>query len=134
MPTRLFHKDVYAPAVLFRSPGYMRLRYSRHALDAARDDRYCDLTPYLTMYMDFDTAEIVEVELDEEGQISKRVARFQVEDDLVLVVAVVPDGGDGFVRTVWANEMDDIHSTLDRSKFVQPPRARPELAPVLCAA
>ncbi|KWA83924.1 hypothetical protein WL29_21395 [Burkholderia ubonensis] len=128
--TKLYHKDVYAPDVIFRSPGVVRLRYSRHAEDAAFDDRYGDLTCYLTPYMDFDTAEIVEVELDVEGQICKRVARFQVEEDLVLVVVA---SADGFVRTVWGNLVTDRHKTLDRRKYVQPPR-RPALCPVMAAA
>lgn len=130
MPTRLFHKDVYAPDVIFRSPGYMRLRYSRHAQDEARFDRLGDLSRYLTPYMDFDQAEIVEVELNEESQIEKRVARFQITNDIVLVVVA---SYDGFVRTVWANRVTDRHATLDRRKFVQPPR-RPALAPVLSVA
>ncbi|KVP40045.1 hypothetical protein WJ87_07635 [Burkholderia ubonensis] len=117
--TKLYHKDVYAPDVIFRSPGVVRLRYSRHAEIAAFDDRYGDLTRYLTPYMDFDEAEIVEVELDVEGQICKRVARFQVAEDLVLVVVAQTDG---FVRTVWGNLVSDRHTTLDRSKYVQPPR------------
>ncbi|KVP97788.1 hypothetical protein WJ96_04260 [Burkholderia ubonensis] len=119
MTTKLYHKDVYAPDVIFRSPGVVRLRYSRHAQYAACDDRYGDLSRYLTPYMDFDEAEIVEVELDVEGQISKRVARFQVDEDLVLVVVAQTDG---FVRTVWGNLISDRHSTLDRRKYVQPPR------------
>ncbi len=119
MSVRLYHKDVYAPEVIFRSPGVLRLRYSRHAREAAIDDRYEDLTPYLRDYRDFDDAEIVEVEMTE-GQISKRVVRFQVSDTLVLVMAV---SSDGFVRTVWGNRVTDRHATLDRRKYVQPPRA-----------
>lgn len=121
----LYHKDVYAPAVLFRSPGVVRVRYSYHAQEAARDDRYGDLSRYLTPYRDFDDAEIVEVELDAEGQISKRVARFNITDELVLVMAVAADG---YVRTVWCNRFDDRHSTLDRLKYVQRPRIVPVVA------
>lgn len=118
MSAKLYHKEVYAPEVVFRSPGVMRLRYSRHAQQAAMDDRYGDLSEYLTPYLDFDYVEIVEVEMVE-GQITKRVVRHQVTDDLVLVLAV---GADGFVRTVWGNLVTDRHRTLDRTKFVQPPR------------
>lgn len=119
MATKLFHKDVYAPAVLFRSPGFIRLKYGPHALLAAAEDRYGDLTRYLSPYMDFDRAEIVEVELGEDGQILKRVARFQVSEDLVLVVVVAANG---FVRTVWGNKASDTHSTLNHNRYVQAPR------------
>lgn len=119
---RIYHKDVYAPAVLFRSPGVVRVRYSYHAQEAARDDRYGDLSRYLTPYRDFDAAEIVEVELDDEGQIVKRVARFNITETLVLVMAV---SADGYVRTVWCNCVDDRHATLERLKYVQRPRIVP---------
>ncbi len=118
MTVKLYHKDVYAPAIMFRSPGVVRVRYSRHAEQAALDDRYGDLTGYLTPFIDFDEVEIVEVELFE-GQIAKRVIRHQVTKELVLVLVV---SSDGFVRTVWGNLTTDRHATLDRRKFVQPPR------------
>ena len=107
----------------------MRVRYSYHAQEAARDDRYGDLTRYLTPYRDFDDAEIVEVELDAEGQIAKRVARFNITEDLVLVMAVAADG---YVRTVWCNRVDDRHATLERLKYVQKPRIIPA-APAVAA-
>lgn len=103
----------------------MRLRYSHHALAAARDDRYGDLSRYLTPYRDFDDAELVEVELDAEGQIAKRVARFNITDELVLVLVVTADG---YVKTVWSNRFVDVHATLDRRKYVQRPRIMPVCA------
>jgi len=122
--SRIYHRDVYAPEVLFRSPGVVRLRYSYHAQEEARGDRYGDLSRYLTPYRDFDYAEIVEVELDAEGQIAKRVARFDITEDLVLVLAVTADG---YVKTVWCNRFDDCHGTLDRRKYVQRPRIIPKV-------
>jgi hypothetical protein len=119
---KLYHKAVYAPEVYFRSPGLVRLRYSRHAEEAAYDDRYCDLTQYLAPVMNFDDAEIVEVELDDEGQISKRVARFKVAPNLVLVMAV---SSDGYVKTVWGNRPSDQHKTLKQKKYEQRPRLVP---------
>jgi hypothetical protein len=119
---KLYHKAVYAPEVFFRSPGLVRLRYSAHALEEAALDRYGDLTQYLADRMNFDDAEIVEVELDDEGQISKRVARFKVAANLVIVMAVSVDG---YVKTVWGNRPSDKHKTLKQKKYVQ----RPPLVP-----
>lgn len=121
---RVYHREVYAPEPLFRSPGVVRLRYSYHAQEEARGDRYGDLSRYLTPYRDFDYAEIVEVELDEEGQIAKRVVRFDITEDLVLVLAVKADG---YVKTVWCNRFTDSHGTLDRRKYVQRPRLVPKV-------
>lgn len=129
MATRLYHKDVHAPAVLFRSPGFVRLRYSTHAQCAARDDRYGDLRRHLTALKDFDLGEIIEVELDQSAQICKRVVRFQITETLSLVMAV---SGDGLVKTVWGNQVEDVHATLDRRKYVQPPK--PVVAPAAVLA
>lgn len=112
---QLYHRAVYAPVPLFRSPGVMRVRYTRHARQAALDDRYGDLTPFLRHYVDFDVAEIVEVELTD-GVISKRVIRLPLPGGFVLVMVV---SGIGRVITVWANRAADRHHSLERSKFVQ---------------
>lgn len=112
----LYHRSVYAPAAMFRSPGVVRLHYTRHALQAAKDDKYGDMTRYLRTYLDFDAADIVEVEVTN-GEITKRVIRVPVNNELVLVMVV---SGIGRVITVWANQLNDDHASLDRTKFVQP--------------
>ncbi len=114
MPSLLYHKDVFAPAAIFQSPGVMRVRYGHHAVTAAQEDRYGDLSRYLTPYIDLDETEIVEVEVTH-GEVTKRVVRLPLNEELVLVLVV---GADGFVRTVWGNMASDVHKTLDRSKYV----------------
>lgn len=111
--TKLFHKDVFAPAVFFASPGVMRVRYSRHAVQAAADDRYGDLSNVLPAYVDIDECEIVEVEVAD-NEITKRVVRLPVDGELDLVLVI---SADGYVRTVWGNTANDKHRTLDRSKY-----------------
>lgn len=120
MSVQVYHKDVYAPESVFASPGVTRVRYSSHAVQAAEDDRYGDLSRYLRPYVDINEAEIIEVEVLG-GVISKRVLRVPVADDLVLVMVVKADG---FVKTVWGNLASDTHKTLNRSRFVQNPRNR----------
>lgn len=116
-----YHKDVYAPPELFYSPGVVRLRYSLHALRAAEGDRLGNLSYYLPTVLDFDTAEIVEVELDASaGHISKRVARLKVLDDLAIVLVVADNGT---VCTVWGNREADRHESLRKRKYVKPPCA-----------
>lgn len=119
MTPLLFHKSVYAPAPVFRSPGVVRVKYSRHALAAAADDRYGDLRSHLRQSVDVDTGEVIEVELCN-GVIQKRVVRFRATPriDLVMVIA-----NDGLVKTVWGNDRDDAHTTLDTSKYVKAPKS-----------
>jgi hypothetical protein len=119
MQTMLFHKDVYAPTRLFKSPGALSLHYTRHALAAAHDDRYGDLTGHLSSKLFVASSEIVEVECTMTGRILKRVIRHQVTERLDLVWVVMADG---VVKTVWGNLHDDHHKTLNRGRYVQPSR------------
>lgn len=119
MQTLLFHKDVYAPAELFKSPGSLRLHYTRHALAAAHDDRYGDLSQFLAQKLIIVPDEIIEVECAVTGELLKRVVRHQVSARLDLVWVVMVNG---VVRTVWGNLHCDHHKTLNRDRYVQPPR------------
>ena len=116
MRTFLFHRDVFAPEEVFATNGaVIKVTYGPHALSAAAKDRYGDLRGYLPQWLDREEVEVIEVEVAR-GEISKRGVRFQVADNLDLVMVVQSDG---FVRTVWGNLHDDTHKSLDRSKFVQ---------------
>lgn len=112
---KLYHRDVFAPQSLFRSPGVISLKYSQHARNAAQDDRYRDLTPYLSRYIDLDECEIVEVETVN-GRITKRVVRCPIDKELTLVLVI---GADGYVRTVWGNLNSDKHATLHRGRYAR---------------
>lgn len=115
MATKLYHKDVFAHSSVFRSPDPMRVRYTRHAREAAHGDRYGDLTRYLPDWVDVQEGEIVEVEVTD-GAITKRVVRQPVTEELDLVMVITTDGS---VKTVWGNLHNDQHKTLNRSKFVR---------------
>lgn len=118
MVSYLFHRDVFAPKEIFKTPGTLNLRYGPHAKKAAAEDRYGDLTRFCPNRITIQESDIVEVAV-ENGAVIKRVIRIQAPGsanlDLVLVV-----NADGFVRTVWGNKRTDQHRTLNRHKFVQP--------------
>lgn len=114
----LYHKDVFAPAQFFRSPGKLDVRYTMHALRAASEDRYGNLTRFLNSQVNLDDAELVEVEV-EAGRPVKWVARFHVDGDLDLVMVIMSNGT---VKTVWGNLASDKHRTLQTWKYVQPGR------------
>lgn len=116
MSPPLYHKEVFAPQRLFHSPGVLKLRYSVHAQNAAKNDRYGDLTPYLMQELNFDDVELVEVEVID-GAIVKRVVRTAITSTLSLVLVVQSDG---LVRTVWGNLNKDKHNTLRTADFVKP--------------
>lgn len=109
--TKLYHKDVYMPDG-YKVPCWRnRLMYSRHALDASRNDRYGYID--LPNWIDYDKSTVIEVETSDDVVI-KQVWRTTYDDtrDLILVVT-----NTGIVKTVWINVRTDKHTTLDVSKY-----------------
>lgn len=107
----LYHFQVGFPKAVVYIHGVLDLTYSRHALEARLNDRYGVVL--LPKQLDVETAKLIEIEV-EGNVVVKAVYRIPLnaECDLVLVV-----GRDGFVRTVWLNRNNDVHRTLDRSKY-----------------
>ncbi len=108
----LYHKDIFMPPLRLGN-GMIKLNYSLHALDSAYNDRY-DIIKLEECY-NFSKAEIVEVEV-KNGVAIKVVARFDYNDKYDLTIVVVPQTK--IVKTVWLNRKDDIHNTLDATKYV----------------
>ncbi len=111
----LFHIEVFVPPRLAKPCFQGRLRYSRHALEASKDDRFGDIS--LPKFFDATDAKLIEVELGDDCQtVLKQVWRQKLDDkrDLVLVI-----GSNGLVRTVWINLHSDRHHTLDRGRYVK---------------
>jgi hypothetical protein len=113
MSTALFHSDVFVPPVaktpVFEGP----LRYSAHALQEARSDRYGGIT--LPTEFHCANAKLIESEvLLAQNRVVKQVWRQRLDNtrDLVLVI-----GEGGLVRTVWINLLTDKHRSLDRLKY-----------------
>ncbi len=107
-----FHKDVFLPNV--KLPNEPKaLEYTRHALAAAADDKYGDLTSFLPLELNPAECELVECRL-EGKRVTQLLLRFNVAVGLDLVMAV----GTGFrVYTVWGQQSNDQHKTLNRSLY-----------------
>lgn len=124
----LFHTDVYLPkAIRFKSGSLVklvdhelqgRLKISHHARRAAESDRYGFIE--IPQYFDAKYAKLIEVEVDRETEkVTKRVFRVEYDDVLDLVMVITSDW---VLKTVWFNRRDDLHCTLDESKYVARPR------------
>lgn len=113
----LFHKDIRLPKN-WRLPNVqVDLAWTQHAYRAAADDRYGLIEPYPVL--DLSYCETIEVELDG-CKVLKLVLRAQWDDDHDVVYVVIPNGSKPWtVKTVWMNERNDTHRTLDRSRYVQ---------------
>lgn len=95
------------------------LSYSRHAMLAAIDDRYSHRASWQAPRELFLRVEqIVEATL-ENGAAVKAVVRVNLDAtrDLVLVLQQPDEHGRVFVRTLWINDREDRHSTLDRKNY-----------------
>lgn len=126
----LYHVETGLPWDLFMpfELKAFQLEYSRHARQAALDDRYGQLTS-VPLSPAFTRAEVFEVEV-EQGRIVKFAARlsggftfefnhYSKKLDLILVCTPsLRDSNNLFVKTLWLNERTDGHHTLDKSKYI----------------
>lgn len=110
----LYHKDVYLPDTVRPRWGLVELAYGPHSRKAAATDRYGAIA--LPAFLDTDRAELIEVETNLIGQPVKALyrTRYSWQYDLCIVVNF-----DGFVRTVWLNEVNDFHYTLRDNKYAR---------------
>ncbi len=112
---KLYHYKVFLPATLRLPLGTFPLRYTRHAEQAARTDRY-GAAPTPTR-LNTRHAKVVEVETDDSNQVKKIVYRIPVSFELDLCLAVIPENGVFRVKTVWQNETRDQHATLNINRY-----------------
>jgi hypothetical protein len=116
--TKLYHYQIYIPSSLKVHYGTLtNLKYSDHAKIAALDDRYG--TMILPNSVNTDTAQVIEVET-ENGIVVKILYRVKYSDTLDMCAAIKVR--EGFVKTVWFNKANDLHKTLDRSKYQRKPK------------
>jgi hypothetical protein len=107
--TQLFHREVGIPEALHHTLPYPCLRYTRHALDAARDDYLTSLPRVLP-----EKFEVVEIECLN-GVASKWTLCIHYPHyDLFLVVL-----RDGLVKTVWTSEKDETRN-LQWERYARP--------------
>lgn len=116
--TLLYHFQVGIPKELKTRFGVLQLRYTQHALSAANSDRYGAMQ--LPHTLDTESAKVIEVEADIFGNVVKVLYRVPHCANFNLILAVIP--AEGFVKTVWLNQKNDCHKTLDRAKYTQPRR------------
>ena len=124
----LYHSDIYLPAEILTPWLGLRWRilYGTHAARAALDDRYGRLRA-LPTDLQIEPWMVFEAEV-EDGELIKVCVRigegFTVEGsegpvDLSLVLSSSRTAnGSLFVRTLWLNQRNDKHHTLDASKYV----------------
>ena len=110
----IFHHSIGFPSTFRRPIGNFYTKPSRHAIARAQEKRI-DI-PRIVNLSDFD---IIELEITN-GRIAKMVIRGEYDDYDDICMAVNFDRGSLFIRTVWLNDINDTHNTLDTSKYGRP--------------
>jgi hypothetical protein len=115
----LYHRDIRLPDGFTLPARLIMLKYTAHALRAMGNDRYGQIAhiPIINL----GKFEPVEVGV-ENGLVQKVVVRGEYNDTLDVVFVLIPHQptrDTWTVKTVWLNEANDSHKTLDRSKYVR---------------
>jgi hypothetical protein len=119
---RLFHAQKWLPPETDKYYGKVYpLRYSQHAMQAAKNDRYGEIDLMkIPRSVKIERGQVIEVETDDlTGQIRKFVVRRPYDEKRdIIIVFLVPDGT---VKTVWFNLKSDTHRTLNRGRYASAP-------------
>jgi hypothetical protein len=110
----LYHSELGIPENILKQlpKGLVVLTYSRHAKDSLYNDHYGIIPEY--EFVDTRYAKVIEVEVENSKPI-KVVYRVSYQDDLDVCLAVALERG--VVKTSWFNNKNDLHTTLDKSKY-----------------
>jgi len=99
----------YTPA----KPKVKRLEYTKHAVYATKSDRYGTIPILEMLPTDF---EIFNITIDNYVPVKYGI-RFNYNDQLDMVLIIVPCQNKYKVVTTWFNNKDDNHKTLDLSRY-----------------
>jgi hypothetical protein len=109
----LFHKDIFFPQELKLPIGRFPLQMGRHARENA--ERRGLPVPYS---IDLNATQIVEVETyGNSFKIKKLVLRLPLNSREDLCIVAATDEYPWFVKTLWKNAANDVHPTLNRSRY-----------------
>ena len=107
----LYHKDIILPPLKLMD-AYLELNYTLHAIKSAENDRYEEIN--LPSTINFTMVEVIEIEILD-GDVEKMIVRQKYSKEYDLVLVIMPRYMR--VKTVWLNEVEDTHKTLNQSKY-----------------
>ncbi len=123
-PEFVWHRDIGFPGWFNAKPtGVIPIKWTDHALEAAANDRYVQLTVVPTQ-IDLSTFEVIEMRTDQErphhpvGLVLRKPWAHGLDSVLALRWHHVT--GSWRVTTVWFNMTTDTHGTLDASRYERP--------------
>lgn len=113
----LYHSEIKLPAGFVAPTGKVELRWTSHARQEAAKDRYTNIPQFKALTLA--RFKVIEVGVVN-GRVSKIVFRGRLDNTNDVVIVLIPNGTAPWtVKTVWVNKTNDLHRTLDRSKYVR---------------
>lgn len=110
----LYHKDLGLP--IEGPKGTYKLSWSNHAIRESLNDELGKIPAFDTLVgPDYD---LIEVELVDNRPV-KMVLRRPYDDELDVVIVVIPRPGKWIVKTVWFNYAWDQHDTPKGGKYTR---------------
>ena len=107
----LYHKDIILPPLKLMD-AYLELNYTLHAIKSAENDRYEEIN--LPSAINFAMVEVIEIEILDDD-VEKMIVRQKYSKEYDLILVIMPRYMK--VKTVWLNEVEDTHKTLNQSKY-----------------
>lgn len=107
----IFHRDIGFPAHYRRPVGRYALVITKHA---RRQSEARGIT--LSSHLDMRYANVIEVGFNGSA-INHLLVRVAYDHTYDLVMAVKIERGKWILKTVWLNDINDKHTTLNRAKY-----------------
>lgn len=111
----LYHSDIRLPARFSLPNRAVALVWTNHAKRARLTDRYGVIEQFSILNLGL--CQTIEVGM-EAGRVRKVVVRTKYDDINDIVVVLIPGPSKWTVKTVWLNRSNDLHKTLDHSRYV----------------
>jgi hypothetical protein len=111
----LYHRDIRLPSGYRLPARVVELVWTKHAERARGNDRYGEIPRIPVVNLAY--CDTIEVGV-EGSRVAKVVVRTAFDANVDLVLVLIP-GARWTVKTVWFNEVNDTHKTLDRTKYVR---------------
>jgi len=113
----LYHSEVYLPRFFkeLNVKDCILGKITGHARREANSDRYGRIN--IPQRFSFDSSNIIEVETYDDTNDVKIVVRLPYNDTHDIVLVLLFSSYDNILKTVWLNDRNDIHKTLDRSRY-----------------
>lgn len=111
----LYHYKLGIPSYLQTRYGVILLNYGKHSLEKAFER--AGKTFKVPVRLDTDKAQVIEVESNEKREVVKVVYRIKFNHKEDLCIVVMP--WTWKVKTVWLNDVDDKHYTLNEHPYTK---------------